>query len=135
MSNTDAFAALDDMIERVENVKGLAKRAAPDAADAVRACLESTIKAGQDPYGKPWPARKEDGGAPLTGIAGRVKVVAIGARVFVAIDGYVGRHHLGRARGGVRRQVIPVGELPPVMQKRVRDVLAKHFREAVGAER
>lgn len=135
MSNADAFAKLDEMIERVASVKDLARRAAPDAAEAVSECLQRTVAAGADPSGTPWQARK-DGGTPLTTIGSRIKVVAIGSRVFVAIDGYVGRHHLGRARGGVARHVIPTpaAPLPPAIEAAVRKVLVRHFRQAVGGE-
>lgn len=123
-------AELDAMIAKIRRIPEIAKRAAPDVAEALRATILETINAGTTPEGEPWAPRKEDGGRPLAGAARALKVAPIGTRIFVRIAGPEARQHLGRARGGVRRGIIPTS-LTPRMAERVREVLARHFREIV----
>ena len=121
---------LDRMIASVRALPGLAKRAAPDVADALEAELHRTIAAGQTPDGKPWQPTR-DGATPLTGAAKALGVAAVGATVYVRLVGVEARHHLGRARGGIERQVIPT-ELSPRMAAAVHEVLGRHFVETIG---
>jgi hypothetical protein len=124
------MAELDAMIAKIQSMSQLAKRAAPDAAEAVREGILETIQAGTDPEGKAWAPRKADGGRPLAGAAGAVKAGAVGTSILVRISGPEARHHLGRGRGGTVRGVIPT-TLTPRLAKRVRDVLVQHFDELV----
>lgn len=119
---------IEAMIERLQSLPQLVVEAAPDAADAVRAELERTIAAGTDPDGKPWQLRK-DGGKPLATAEHAVFVAPIGNTVFVRVKGHVARHHLGRARGGIYRPVIPTGGLPPRMADGIKRVLCAHFTD------
>lgn len=120
---------LEAMIARIRSLPQLAREAAPDAADVVREELERTIKAGTDATGDPWVPRKSDGGKPLSGADKAVFVAPIGSRVFVRVKGYIARHHLGRARGGVFRPVIPVKGIPPRMVAGIKRVLTSHFHD------
>jgi hypothetical protein len=119
------------MIRKLRAVPGIAERAAPDVADAVRADLERTIAAGTSATGEPWAPRKEDGGRPLAGASKALAVVAVGTRVYARIAGHIGRHHLGRARGGVYRRILPTKGMPPRMSLAVRRALAEHFRRTI----
>jgi hypothetical protein len=121
-------AELDAMIAKIRRIPQIAKRAAPDVAVAVRAVVLETINAGTTPEGEAWAPRKEDGARPLAGAARALKVAPIGTRIFFRIAGPEARHHLGRARGGVRRGIIPT-RLTPRMTEAVIKVLSKHFRE------
>lgn len=121
---------LDDMIDKLRSLPELGKRAAPDVAVAVRESILETIRAGTDAEGKAWEPRKEDGGKPLVGAASAVKVAATGSRIFARVTGPEARHHLGRAKGGVRRGIIPT-RLTPDLTERVRTVLERHFRQIV----
>lgn len=118
------------MIAKIRAVSGLARRAAPDVAEAVRDELERTIAAGTTPEGEAWKPRQA-GGRALVGVEKAVAVAVVGTRIYVRLAGHVARHHLGRARGGVERRILPVGKLPPRMADAVRRVLVQHFEDAV----
>ncbi len=122
-----SLAELDDMIARVRRLPELGTRAAPDVARVLEAELHRSIAAGESPEGKPWQLTK-DGRVPLTGAAKALGVAAVGATIYVRLTGPEARHHLGRARGGIERQVIPT-ELSPRMAAEVQEVLARHFAE------
>jgi hypothetical protein len=124
------MAELDAMIAKIQSLSQLAKQAAPDVADAVHEAIVKTIEAGTDPEGKAWAPRKADGGRPLAGAAQAVKAAAIGTRILVRVAGPEARHHLGRARGGVYRGIIPT-RLTPRLAECVRDVLVQHFNETI----
>jgi hypothetical protein len=126
------LAELDAMIARIHKLPELAKNAAPDVARAVELELRRTIGAGTTPDGKPWPA-KQSGGKPLLNAAETLAVVAVGSTVVVRLRGPEARHHLGWAKGGIVRQVIPVKDVPPAMAAAIKVVLAKHFNAAVTA--
>jgi len=129
-----SLADLDRMIATVRQLPELAERAAPDVADVIERELMRTTTAGQSPNGTPWQLTLE-GGKPLTGAAKAIGVAAVGRTIYVRLTGVEARHHLGRARGGIERQVIPTGRLPPRMADAVREVLGRHFAElASGAD-
>lgn len=124
------FDELDAMIAKIRRVPQIAKRAAPDVAEAMRKAILETVAAGTDADGKPWAPRKEDGGRPLENAASSVRVAAIGTRILARVTGPEARHHLGRARGGTMRGVIPT-RLTPRIADAVRKVLVRHFNETV----
>lgn len=128
----DGFAELDAMIARIRELPMLAKSAAPDVARAVQAELHRTISAGTTPDGKPW-APTQAGGKPLAGAADALTVVAVGSTVIVKLRGPEARHHLGWARGGIERPIIPSKTIPPAMAQAVKAVLVKHFEATVAA--
>lgn len=119
---------LEAMIARIRSLPDLVREAAPDAADAVREDLERTIAAGTEPNGSAWKLR-EDGKKPLATAASSMFVAPIGNTVFVRLTGHVARHHLGRARGGIYRPVIPSSGIPVRMADAIKDVLTTHFRD------
>jgi hypothetical protein len=125
MSGSDQ---LDAMIATIKKLPDLGKQAAPDVARAVETELQRTIAAGTTPDGEPWKLTK-DGDRPLTGAAKAVAVVAVDTTVFVRLTGPEARHHLGRGRGGVTREVIPTKAIPAKMASAIRDVLLRHFTE------
>jgi len=125
---SDGLAELDAMIERVRRLPELGKRAAPEVARVVESELHRTIAAGTTPYGEAWPLT-QTGTRPLTHAANAVAVVAVGSTVFVRLTGPEARHHLGRGRGGVRREVIPTRGIPDRMAEQIRTVLGDAFRE------
>ncbi len=129
----DGFAQLDGMIERLRALPGLAERAAPAVADAVREELQRTISAGTSADGKPW-APKADGSKPLANAAGALGVAAVGKRVIVRLRGPEARHHLGWARGGKERPIIPTDAIPPAMTRRIKAVLAEEFAKSMAGE-
>jgi hypothetical protein len=122
---------LDRMIAKCRGIPKIAKRAAPEVAEAVRKSILETVNAGTDTEGKAWTPRK-DGGRPLEHAAAAVKVAAVGTRILARVAGPEARHHSGRAKGGTMRGIIPT-RLTPRIADAVRKVLAKHFR-AVAEE-
>jgi hypothetical protein len=121
---------MDDMIARIRAIPNLAKNAAPDAAAEVLRTIRETIGAGTDCDGKPWAPRKEDGSRPLKNAARAVKVAPLGTRIFARVYGAEAKHHLGTAKGGVIRGIIPT-HLTPTLTHRIRAVLVRHFDETV----
>lgn len=126
------FAELDAMIATVRAIPRLCVTAAPEVADAMRAELGRTIAAGTSPEGKRWDPRKRDRGQPLANALASVHVGAVGSTIYVRLTGPAARHHLGHARGGTVRQVIPVDRLSPELAAIVRDTLAQKFDELVA---
>jgi hypothetical protein len=125
---------LRSMIDRVARLPGLARQAAPDVAEAVEGVLERQIKAGTDPYGKPWADKKTGDGKPLANAGKALFVGAVGTRVLATVKGPEGRHSKGIARGGVRRQILPDEGVPPAMERAVRPVLVEHFGEIMRGD-
>lgn len=122
------LAQLDAMIATISKLPEVTKRAANDVAIAIEAELQRTIAAGTTPDGEPW-QRTKDGAQPLTGAAKALTVVAVGTTIYLRLVGPEARHHLGRGRGGISREVIPTKRIPATMASAMRAELAKHFAE------
>lgn len=128
----DGSAELQGMINTLRNIPNLAKNAAPDVADAVRDEIKKTADAGQTPFGQPWLARKHDGGRAMLHAADAVKVAAVGTTILATVKGPEARHHKGTAKGGIRRQILPISSnIPPNIDRAVRDVLTEAFETLV----
>lgn len=125
-------AELDRMIASVRALATLPEHAADDIADAIRDELTRTIAAGTTPEGEAWRPTLA-GERALKNAAASVHVAAVGRTIYVRLVGVDARHHAGRGRGGVRRQVIPDGgNIPAPMAAVIRRVLGDHFAELVA---
>lgn len=124
---------LNSMLEKLRRLPELATQAAPKVAEAVRDELEKSIAAGTTPEGKAW-ERTKDGKQPLEGAAKALAVVAVGSTVFARLTGHIARHHLGRARGGVVRPILPTEGLPKDMAKAIKTVLVDEFTGLMGGK-
>ena len=122
------LAQLDAMIATIGKLPDLCKLAAGDVALAIENDLHRTIAAGTTPDGEAWKPTK-DGERPLTGAAKALAVVPVGTTIYVRLTGPEARHHLGRGRGGVVREVIPTKQIPAPMATAIRAQLAKHFEQ------
>ena len=131
MANDDAagFAALDAHIARIRALPGLAQRAAPDVAQALRDELRRQIAAGTDPDGRPW-TLTEAGRQALATAAAALTVGSSGVQVIMRLRGHVARHHLGRAKGGIVRRILPTAGIPAPLARAITAVLADHFKGA-----
>jgi hypothetical protein len=116
-------AELEQMIERIRAVPGIARRAAPDAAEAVREALARTVAAGTTPEGEAWAPRLADGGQPLVGAEQALRVAPVGTRIIVRLLGHIARHSFGR--------VLPEKGITPAIGTAIRKVVTEHFRRAV----
>ena len=123
-------AELDTMIARIKALPDLARVSAPDVARFVQKTLHVQISEGKDPQGKKWPPRQA-GGQALQHGADALRVGAIGLRILATLKGYVALHHLGHARGGVERQILPIKRIPVPWQVGITNILSEHFGQIV----
>ena len=123
---------LGDKIERLKLTTNLTDEGAGEVARVLRREQDKTLAASCAPDGTPWAPRetpRKGGGVDvLTNARSAVKVGAIGSTIIIRLVGreYV-LHHLGFARGRVRRQIIPRGQLPAKWRKAVGQVLSDKF--------
>lgn len=123
---------LDAMIARLRDLPKLARTVAPDCARVVESEIKRTIAAGTDPYGLPWAPKKQGGGKPLAGAAAVLGVAAVGSSIFVRLHGVEARHHMGRVRGRVTREIIPTRDIPPAMAAGMRRVISDAFLKVMS---
>jgi hypothetical protein len=128
--------SLDEMIEILRGLGGpeIAEAVARRAGPMLEAAVKKTAKAGQDPEGKAWPARK-DGGQALEHAADHIRARSAGNIVRVTLTGPDVFHHFGATRGGVRRQVIPDAgaEIPGSVGKALLAAARAEVNARVGA--
>lgn len=133
---SDALTAIDAMIERIRALpRALTVEAAPAIADIIRDDLARTTAAGASPNGTSWEPRKADGGRPLVNADAHVFVAAVGGTIFVRLKGVEARHHRGRVKGGVKREIIYTsGQLPTRVVTEVEALIAKRFQAHMKGE-
>lgn len=85
---------LEAFARRVESMRTLNEDAAKAAAPLVLEALQETARAGTDPYGVPWPPKK-DGGKALAGAADAIEISTKGPQVIARIGPPEGYHHWG----------------------------------------
>jgi len=126
--NGQAFAELQGWIDRINQLGDLPSEVAKDVAPALDAKIRQNISAGVDPEDKPWQLTKE-GKKPLTNAGAALTVRAISSVVQAKLEGHVALHHLGAAKGNVRRQILPSSRLPQPMTEAVKQVAVKRFNQ------
>lgn len=124
--NGQAFAAMQGWIDRLNQLGDLPAEVAKDVAPALDAEIRKNISAGVDPEGKPWLPTK-DGKKPLANAGAALSVKAISSVVQAKLVGHVALHHLGAAKGNIRRQLLPNARLPQPMTAAVKAVAVKRF--------
>lgn len=130
--NAAAFAVLEDKIAQFRvKLADVTDECVDDVAKVIDSETKRTISAHTDAYGTPWTPKKSGEefkfATPsdvVTGAIGRTIITRIKTR-------HVVLHHLGYAKGNVRRPVIPVGKIPPRMLARIKATVLEHFRKAV----
>lgn len=130
-NNAAGFAALEAQIARLRRVATLPRDAAPACAEALQDELEAQITRAQGPDGRAWAPRQEDGGKPLQTAAKALTVVATGTKITARLRGHIARHHKGRAKGGIERQILPTRDLNAPMVRAVKRVLVERFNQAM----
>lgn len=121
--------SLEALILRVRDLPQFVNECAPEAAHQVKIQLDDTIQAGTTPYGEAWKPKKQGHGQPLANAAGAVFVGASGTKIMIRLTGIERRHHLGWAKGGTKRVVIPTPdrELPAPMRDAIFRVITDSF--------
>jgi hypothetical protein len=120
------FAALDAMVKRIREIGLIPERVAPAIAIELDRELRRQIAAGEAPDGSKWPLTKK-GEKPLQNAAAGLTVRALGSRIVARLTGPAVRHHLGIARGRIKRQVLPSTKLPERVIAAIRRVVEERF--------
>src|SRR3954468_17356324 len=123
---------LQNMVKALQELGDLENDAAPNCAEEIKRVLVDNDKSHVDPYGKPWPVRREDGQPALDGAEQALRVAAVGNRIIMRLKGPFARHHLGKGANKTQRKQIPdQPKLPDNINKAITDVLIRHFNLAV----
>jgi hypothetical protein len=126
-------AGLRAMIKKLNSLPGLPERAAPDIADACAKEIRAQIARGEGPDGEKWKPTKE-GNAPLRNAAKALSVRAIGSAIVMKLTGVEALHHLGGAKGGIARRILPVRRVNESLTRAIDRVLRDAFaKEMEGA--
>ena len=125
-----ATEASQTMIDATQRISTLVDDSMSDITQAVLAEQRRTMGQSMSAYAEPWKPTKE-GKAPLQHAEKALKVMSVNRTVHITLHGPEARHHLGRARGKIKRGIIPERGLPSAMADSIRNVLQKHFDDAV----
>jgi hypothetical protein len=122
-------ATLAEWIERIRALGDLPELVAPDVARELELQIDANIAAGRAPSGTPWKLTAK-GKVPLRRAAAAVTVRALGPVVIARVTGPEAKHHLGKAAGRIRRQILPgrnsrttLAALKAVVQRRMREAV------------
>jgi hypothetical protein len=131
--NSTAFHRLRRQIDRVRSLGELPEAIAAEAATELDRQLRQQIAAGQGPDGKPWQPTA-DGRTPLRNAGDGLTVRAVGSVVLARLTGSAVRHHLGTARGRIKRQVLPSARMPQRMTATLRTIASRRFQRAMASD-
>ena len=124
--------SLDEMIAHARGMVTLPLELARAIAPELDAALKRQIAASKGPDGKAWDKR-QDGGHALVNAGSylQVRVVDMGdgrAAVRVVLPKPIALHDLGIARGGVKRQILPEGDLQGHLAAAVKQAAEDYLR-------
>ncbi len=113
MSDADADASLLAMLDSLHAFpERFARESVPRIGQAILAAVQATAGAGETPEGVAW-APKKTGGQALESAPGKIRLITGPRKISLELTGPTALHHRGWVRGGTRRQVLPVGNMPP----------------------
>lgn len=126
----DVVADLDARIAKIRELQRVARDELPrELGRVVERHVLDAVRAGRSPDGEPWP-RREDGARALEDAAEGIRVDVSRSAVTVSITKrHLELHHLGRARGGVRRPLLPTTITPQL--RAALDVASRRVLERV----
>src|SRR5690242_21841644 len=107
---------LNAMIRKLRALPRVVEDALPEAAKELEKVIAGNVAAQRGPDGKPWQKAK-DGAPVLLEAMKNVTVRAIGRVLLARVVGPEARHHLGIARGRVKREIIPTKQAPAPMNE------------------
>ena len=117
-----------DVIDKLRAIREAAN-AGPSVKEELEAYVQEHAGRGLNPYGDPWPATQK-GEEPLENAEGAVTYTLVDDRKVVAIvRGHHALHHLGRANGAPRREIIP-SELTAALEDQIKARVLKDLEEA-----
>lgn len=116
-------------MQKLKELDTFVPEAAWDCAEAWHDQLRAQISAGVDPDGKAWPLRKDTGERTLQHADDALRVAPVGTTLVARLTGPVARHHLGRARGGIPRVILPEKGLPKAAADAIVGAVVKRFNE------
>jgi hypothetical protein len=96
--NSQGFAALEAMIERVRSLPDMAREAAPMVALELKREIATAISEERTPEGVPW-VLTQDGHQPLKNAMSAIDVVAVNTDVIATLSGF----HIFHQRGSQSR--------------------------------
>lgn len=132
--NGGAHAALTAQIDALRDLKRAPEEIAPEVASELEDVIKAQIARGESPDGVAWQKNK-DGTQPLKTAGKALTVVARGAQVFAEISGHVALHHFGRARGRIKRQVLPTNTVPGAAAAAIKAVYAGFMSRKLKGKR
>lgn len=122
---------MQDHIRRLRELAGFGGRSAPLVARAVEAESRKASARGVGPDGKPWQLTKA-GKKPLQNVVPVVR--AVDTAVVMRLEGHRARHHLGIAKGKIRREILPSERIPDQMVTAIDKVITDEFERIMGAK-
>jgi hypothetical protein len=120
-------------IRRLRTTAEVARRAAPRVAKVLHKKTAESIAAGKSPDGQLFEPTKA-GRVPLRNAVRAITSRAIGTVVLMRVRGHHSLHHMGKARGGVRRPLLPSRLSTDMVEAIQREIVAE-MREHLGGKR
>lgn len=102
-----------------------------DAAAAAKRALMQSIAQGRSADGARW-RPTQAGKRPLRNAAQAIAVEVGRGLIRLTVRGHHALHHLGRAKGGVRRPILPTEGLPPSMAAALREAALDAFKRSLS---
>jgi hypothetical protein len=130
---SDAIAVVDAKIRELTKLERELDRALKrELSKTLRAHVRGALRANRSPDGDPI-ARRQDGAAALERADRAIKVVVRGDRIEVRLTKrHLVLHHLGRARGGITRELLPT-EITPELQRELEAAAKRVFERFTEA--
>lgn len=128
------FAKLAAHEARLRALGSLTQRSVPVCAVVVKRVLVAKADAAQSPDGQPWAPTKV-GKRALPGAAGAIEVRTSGTTITARVSGAYALHSEGRARGGVKREILPSGAMPAAISTAIGEVVADEFNATMRGAR
>ncbi len=117
---------LDKMIAQLRAIPDLVEKVLPEVAAECHKVIAENVAAQRGPDGTPWPKGK-DGHPVLVNAADAVTASAIGNVILIRVSGPEARHHLGIAKGKVKREIIPTRKIPKPMVEAMKRVINRRL--------
>lgn len=119
------------MVAQLRAIKDLGQRVAPMIAQDLRVEIGQQIERAETPDGRAW-QETQDGRKPLRNAAKALSVRAVGTTIVAMLEGPEARHHTGKARGGIKREILPSKDIPDSMARVTKRAIDREFTRIVG---